>query len=343
MDTLTKSRVVYTAWFGGLIGAYFLVTKRRALIAWCKKFESSEGVLAFLEFVFTVASTAVATHFKVWEMQLKLHPLMTGGSLALVLGFALLAGYAKWLRDRVKDRDKERVTLLSAEIEKTQVILGRYKRLGAQIRGLVDRKIKRVRETARKPQTVIDDLIVKEARAVQIHTILRSIHDFFFFEIRNAYPQAKMRLALYLPTEEPQPRLEPYYSWDGENQGCINPAQESMLLMSPDGIPSEIVRTYHQAGDHCLRLIPDCEKQGDFHFHRIQQRQYLKSMLAFKYQYQKDGTPAALVLSLDCDQPNFFSADRYDEISEFLVEMLKRFEYEMLGLEIVAKLLPPPL
>ena len=47
----------------------------------------------------------------------------------------------------------------------------------------------------------------------------------------------------------------------------------------------------------------------------------------------KDGLKDAIILSLDTDQDCFFGRYEKEELSEFFIEMMKRFEYEMLSLQ----------
>ncbi len=353
MDNYTRAIILVIGVLGILAAVGVLIFYREALIQKLKEREKSESWLVFGEFLFTILSTGIATHFTVWELEFKQHPLRTPMVLATVVFFVFLAFYYKWLRDRVKDRDKEKLTVataqfqqqfatLTAKLNTTEILLERHRRLGNQITGLVTRKIVRVREVAKKASTSVEDLIARDARENQIHTILRSIHDFFDFELKQTRPEGKMRIYLYVPEDLPDPRMLIFYKWNGQDEDCVIPPPEAMKLMSPQGVQSEIVRTYHLPGSARLALVPNCLTEPGFAKLVPNQDEYLKSMLSFKYKYHKDGAEAALVLSLDCDEPDFFSNDRFQEISHFLVEMLKRFEYEMLGLEIVAKL-PPPL
>lgn len=341
MDLPTKTRLVWGGFFVCVGLAVWLLWKSQKVIDFGKRHPSSEKTLAFLEYFLAILSTAIAASNKVWEFPFATRPLWTSIVLTATIFTGFLACYAKWLRDRVKEKDKEIVADLTMRLQTAQTLLDRHRRLTNQISGLVDRKIKRVRETVKKAATAIDDLTVLDARELQVHTILRSIYDFFLFDLRATRPAGQMRIYLYLPEEEPEPHMQIFYKWNGTNSDCVVPPENAMKLMSPEGIGSEIVRTYHLPGSAVLSLVPNCVTP-DFRKLYQNQDEYLKSMLSFKYKYQKNGTDAAMVLSLDCDEPNFFSDDRYREISEFLVEMLKRFEYEMLGLEIIAKLQPPP-
>ena len=45
-----------------------------------------------------------------------------------------------------------------------------------------------------------------------------------------------------------------------------------------------------------------------------------------------------MVLALDCDQPDFFNEQRSEEVKTFMIEMMKRVEYEALTSDIISKL-----
>ena len=319
-----------------------LAWKRRKVAAMLKRWEGADFWLAVAEGMSAFTAGAVAAACKIWDPQMwTQHPIQTELALCISAGLTFCVVLAKWARDRVKERDKERVNELNHQLEIETVRLKRFRRLGTQIRGLIQRKIERVREVAKKPDPTVDDLIITTARQTQVHTIITSILEFFSFELESLKPEGRMRIGLYIPDKE-RTELRHAYSFDGQKKNCFQDNSEWMKLNSPKGIRSEIVRAYHADGDQKLQLIPDCSKHPNFTFFRPEQRDYLKSMLTFKYLLQLDGAQSALMLCIDCDEPDFFSKDRYEEISEFLVEMLKRFEYEMLGLEIVAKIRKTP-
>ena len=322
------------------VGLILLIWKRRELVSLLKRWDGAEFWLAFVEGLGAFSAGAVAAAFKVWELDAwRQHPVRTPYAFRFAVGMTFLVIYAKWARDRVKERDKEKVRELTDALSRVSLRLDRFRRLGAQIRGLIQRKIQRVREVAKKANPTVQDLIIPEERATQVHTIIKAIFDFFHFELQQKKPGGRMRIGLYHP-DELHTRLVLAYSFDGQKSDCFHENPDWMQLNSPQGIRSEVVRAYHADGDHRLQLIPDCHSHSNFEWFRHEQRSYLSSMLTFKYQLQIDGVASALIVSIDCDEPNFFGPDRYEEISEFLVEMLQRFEYEMLGLEIVAKLPP---
>jgi hypothetical protein len=61
-------------------------------------------------------------------------------------------------------------------------------------------------------------------------------------------------------------------------------------------------------------------------------------MAAFKHRLEIDGTQTAMVLALDCDEPNFFNEERSQDVKTFLIVMMKRVEYEALTSDIISKL-----
>jgi hypothetical protein len=140
-----------------------------------------------------------------------------------------------------------------------------------------------------------------------------------------------------MPTAD-RSALDLAYSWDGEKDRCVHAHPERMQLASADGVGSLIVEAYHRPGDQHVSVVPDCLADRKFRFFTLAQETYLRSMIAFKYQANLDGTKTALILSLDTDEADYFSDERTSEISAFLVEMMKRFEYEVLSLELSRKI-----
>ncbi|MEY2564916.1 MAG: hypothetical protein QOH88_3109 [Verrucomicrobiota bacterium] len=61
-------------------------------------------------------------------------------------------------------------------------------------------------------------------------------------------------------------------------------------------------------------------------------------MIAFKHRLEMDGTATAMILALDCDKTGFFHKGRAEELRNFLIEMMKRVEYEALTSDITSKL-----
>lgn len=330
--------------------ACLLIWRRQDVVTKLKKWETSEWWLAVTETVSTVAAGFFLARFKVWDTSSwngPDHLRLTLYALSGFLSTAFLAFFAKWTRDKVKERDKDKVKTLEEQIATKEATLRTVtdsldsrKRLSSQISGLIERKISHTRQTLKRPVKHAD-LLMPTERETHVHTILQAIHEFFYFDLRQRNPTAKVRLGLYLP-DPTASKLKLFYSWDGTKQSCFQHAHpQYMRLNSPQGILAEIVKTYHSGGDRHLSLIPDCEKAeqaGTFKFFHHRQHEYLKSMLSFKYLFELDGTEAALILSLDCNESGFFGTGRQAEITEFLVDMLLRFEYEMLGIELVGKL-----
>jgi hypothetical protein len=93
---------------------------------------------------------------------------------------------------------------------------------------------------------------------------------------------------------------------------------------------SIVVRTFHADGERVLNLIPDTKKAASFEFWSDEQKEHLHSIATFKCKIALDGATSALVLEMDCNAPGFFDESRRDPLTTLLVEMVRRFEYEML-------------
>ncbi len=327
------------SWVGVLASGIAFYLGRSWLVDQFKKFGPSDILLTLGEALFAFAAGGFVEHSHLQKRESwdnTAHSEHTLIVLALAAEFGLLALVAKWLLDKVKERDREKVIELSAELAEATKALANWRRLVSLIRGLVESKIERVSRAlnAAPGASHLPSLV---ERQTQVQTILQLIHRFFLFDLEQRSPgKHQMRLGLYLP-DSSHSKLELFYSWDGTTQDCFGTiAPEAMMLTSPQGIFSEISRAYHLAGTRRLIIIPDCAAAaaaGDFRFFTTLQNEHLKSMLAYKYVFKHLGTEDALVLAIDCNATGFFTKDRAEEIIEFLDEMLVRFEYELVGLE----------
>ena len=92
------------------VGLILLIWKRRELVSLLKRWDGAEFWLAFVEGLGAFSAGAVAAAFKVWELDAwRQHPVRTPYAFRFAVGMTFLVIYAKWARDRVKERDKEKV------------------------------------------------------------------------------------------------------------------------------------------------------------------------------------------------------------------------------------------
>lgn len=245
-----------------------------------------------------------------------------------------------WSKDREKTEIRqlnETLDLKAAEIQEMRMERNRSIRFATQVRKLIDRKLDGIRALVKEDTISLDQYLNAWDRDLQVHTILKSIHEFFHNELTVRRPDGVLRLALYIPNKE-MTQLELLKSWDGEHENCVSQHPERMKLVSGGGLKSIVAETFHLAGDHQLTVVSDCAGDSTFAFFTDEQKNKLRSLIAFKYQLPLYGTESALVLSLDSDEPNFFQTTKAAEITDFLVEMMRRFEYELLNLELTNKL-----
>jgi hypothetical protein len=204
----------------------------------------------------------------------------------------------------------------------------------------VQRKIEKLRPILRKYRTgeAMPAGLPWQPRE-QALTILQSIHGYIFQLLNEFAPGSTLRLGVYLPAVGRQ-QMELTLSWNGHAHDCYSRTPGKMLLVNATGIYSIVVRTFHSPGNHVLHLTPDPKKELGFEFWTARQHEQLRSIAAFKYQLEIDGTESALVLEMDCNAAGFFDESRREPLSELLVEMLRRFEYELICAELPATVFP---
>lgn len=258
-----------------------------------------------------------------------------------ILGCGFLFVSVGHVRDRVKDTAEEEIAGLKSEIEARTKQRDMWVRLLIQIKNIIDAKMKRVAAMAKRQNFTHADFIEALNPDDQVHLIVQAIYSFFSYKLQTRRADAKLRLALYV-RDATGKRLEPAFSWDGQKKNCITPNLKEMELGSPEGVGSVVVQCYNTRGDGNIIVIPDCQNEKDFDFFRPEQKVYLRSMVAFKYKTDHEGTPGALVLSLDCDEKGFFAPGESEELKAFFVEMLKRIDYELLLSDVSEKLAPAP-
>jgi hypothetical protein len=314
---------------------------RRKIAAFVQKWRQSDNILAIWETVLLFTAAAVSSLTDLWKLTTwSEHPIRVQYAFSLVISLSAWALITKLFRESLKEAVKSRVEELEHGLAKEREDRDRRLLQNSQIRKLIDRKLDRFRELAKRDAVAPEEVIEAWNPSLQVFTVLKSMHEFFLLELRRKKPSGRLRLGLYLPDREMN-SLVIRYSWDGERDGCIGNHPEHMRLVSAAGSTSEIVRTFHLRGDHEIGLVPDCAGDRSFRFWDEEQPKYLRSLLCLKYQLQLDGMQSALVLSLDCDEPNFFSSERAEEFRTYVVEMLIRVEYELVSAELRSKFQNP--
>jgi hypothetical protein len=304
----------------GLGMVVLLAKRRRQIVNWVHRSISwAESATKALEKFVAFAGGAVVAWWDVFKTSSwQAHPVENSYALAAAMWLVGIVYLLDWLRDRVKYEIAQKLIELASDRDRLRSERDRWVRLAKQTQKLIDRKIEALRK-----RTPFD-------YEVQIHTILKCLHEFFSFEIQQVSAGAKLRLALYAASADLS-RLELMYSWNGHAQGCVREHPERMQLNSPKGLRSIVAHTYHRNGSNPVFTVPDCASDPDFEYFDADQKPYLRSMFALKYPASIDGTETALILTLDTDQVGFFSNERSGEVMTFILEMLRRLEFEFLN------------
>jgi hypothetical protein len=307
------------------------VVFRQAARKWLSTGGWKIGTAKGFAYFFAVATTATIGWFEPWK------PVTwTTNEVGAVYGLLLAATwgtcgiFAEWARTCNDTTDRDELAKLRAAHEATEKQLDNWVRGSTQIGSVLGKKVKVFRELSRSKAITLKEFL---AALASDQYVFHNVHAIYEFVQRKLPAGAKLRIALY---HCQQNEMVPLYSWDGEKANCINPNPEAMRTNSSEGIHSTVVQCFHSTTG--IVHVADCLADEQFQHFRPGQSEYLKSMIAFKHRLEMDGTATAMILALDCDQTGFFNKGRAEELRNFLIEMMKRVEYEALTSDITSKL-----
>lgn len=287
------------------------------------------------EFILAISISVVVGFFELYKQVTWTTP-KPGlvGSFSLWCGLVAIYLVVKWVAAVAKKRDADRIVELDRDLvaqTKKVSLLTRQRNswvsLSSHVRKIIDKKMQRLVKVFKKGgELSAADLLSALDPKAQLQLIIASL--FQYFEGKKE-PDKKLRLAIYIRDPEDTNRLKRIYGWNGETSDCFsNRVAEIGRLNDPEGIKSQLVKCYHSPEG--LLILESCAKAaqtGDFRFFPGQDA-YLKSMVIYKHVYEHDGEKDALLLTLDSSQEYLFRQDDEEEIRTFLLEMMKRIEYE---------------
>jgi len=252
----------------------------------------------------------------------------------LCIAPVLVAGWKEWLSDESKGRFKKIEESHAALIEQRNALV----EISTHIKRIIDSKLKRMSQIKSGEDIPPLNAVFKAlGPEQQIRLIAQYIYEFIKTRWR-LQPGAKLRLGIYtLSTEDPN-RLFCGFSWDGSAENCFSENVNELNLVNSFGTQSVVVQCYHLLGNEKCIIIPDTSSDPAFSFFRAPQREYLKSMLAFKYIALSHKEKKVMIIAADSDQPGYFSPEFEEEYRPFLVEMCKRLEYEFQTMEAFEQL-----
>lgn len=341
MGTLTL--IVAIALSCVVIGAIFL----SAYLIRLKVYQLLQGNNTFraisyvAEPIFAFGAGIVVAFFDLWKSATWINPSASLaiampsalGIFAMAIAFKALAAASKEKEKKIiESLEGEKLTLLKT-VEQLESANNFSTRTRSYIRVIIDAKMDRMAKSVVQPaltaQQYVDALDSRE----QLQFIILMIHEFFSKDLGHG---AKLRAGVYLRDQDDPMSLVPAYSWDGESRNCFHPESIQHMRLDDPQVKSLIVQTFRSESP--LLVVGSCKEEcmkGQFSFLRVEQEEYLKSMVAYKYLWDRNlqnGKKDAIILTLDTDQDGFF--DRYDreQMANFFFEMLTRFEFELIGL-----------
>lgn len=233
----------------------------------------------------------------------------------------------QWLLNRHTERT-------DARLEESRILLDqargfrdfqlRVHRLFLRVVGLRGSDLQRVLSTERNG-CLVPHIREGVAPATQIGRFVNAAFELFSQDLSSADGQAKLRIALFRNLGKE--RLELVHSWDGSSPRCVTSPSESPARFAFTEAATDCLAVWAcQRGT--MEVIEDAEKADKekasaFHYFTLQQREYIRSLLAIPIPVNKPF--ADFVLMLDTDLRGFFNManlERYKLVAENLAQNL---------------------
>lgn len=332
---------------GLLSGALIVYLPRHRFIAAYAERLWLQRLSVVLDWMPAVLLAIVGTMFDLWKPA----TWTAEADTTLLSGFFFAAGCLgfsaafKWFLTAAKDRQAAEIKELkgalalvneqSAQREaQRDFLLYVQGQTAAIVRAKLDR-LAAAREAVRK-NPELRQVAVALAPRDQLLLLMKMVHEHFRRDLDTG---KRLRAGVYARSDRDDNILEAVAAWDGERDGCFsNHHQKYMRLTNPGGARSLVVECYFS--QRALLRVEDCmaasqENPPRFTFFSPEQRDTLKSMVAYRYTLRHAAEPSALVLTLDTDEAGFFSAVREFECQILFQETGQRIELELTSLELL--------
>jgi hypothetical protein len=303
------------------------------------------------EWVLAIAISLVATFFELYKKDTWVCTNQSlVGSSAILTAVTTIYICVKGLSAAAKKKDSEEIAALQTEKTALSEALGKAERktnllveqrdkvleVTTYVRKIVDSKMTRLAACLDGKEAInMADITKALDPAGQVNVIIRTT--FYYFE-KEKRPDAQMRLGIYARNPDDLNELKRIYSWDGKTVDCFKRSGKELgRLDDPEGIKTQLLKSFHSSDT--ILIIESCPKaaeRGEFNYFPGQQN-YLKSMMLYKHVFEHNGTKDALILTLDSSEEALFKNKDEQEIRIFLLEMMKRVEFELRFLETLTK------
>jgi hypothetical protein len=282
--------------------------------------EQIQGLAGFCSFF----GGAPSIHLEAWKSVPERSLCEWFSDIAFTIAAASIPSALYLIRESYRRSDSEELVEASAliKIKDSQIIS--WVTTGALIKELIKTKQERLRV---QKKTMVG-LIKAFANRDQPQLVLKIIYDQF----KKGFGGKRMRVSVFGKSSAPYPHLEPLFSYDGKDVGCIVSTPESFRLDTDSENKAEVVKHF-SAADHTFKLIGDCHSDPSFTHFKPSEKGLLKSMLLFKH--KMESVDSSIILALDCDICGHFKNEMLEEYTHFVVEMMHRLEYELLALQVV--------
>jgi len=291
----------------------------------------------FLELAGAILLTAIAGIGKLWDLNLwktelasMLVPLswFSGAFAAMAMIRVFQAAAKDKDQKEIKDL-QDKITQIDGIKNETQNRLDVFLELVVQIREVIDSKGRRVIEALRTGHlNSYADLIAALNPGQQARLLIQAVHVYFSRKLKAGH---RIRVGLYLLKRSPR-QLERAFAWDGQAEDCFSGKSQPYFDLDQIGEATSVLVQILRS-DEAVSVYSSCEKEHHdkdslFNYLHPDQKNYLKSLLVFKYVFKAQEDAEAMVVTLDTDQDGFFQDNLETDYSLFLVEVAARLEYE---------------
>jgi hypothetical protein len=245
----------------------------------------------------------------------------------------------KLARDNAKAESEQEIEVLTQDRDDAERQSFWLRRVMSHLRTLANEKLQRVKRAVQQSTASrgsLPETRTALAPSEQIGEILEALASFWRVEVvstgRN-YDQ-NFRVGLYA---EQGGYLAPIGAFDlktrSHNPFTSYPAHRDRFRLDNTANPAHAVRCVVEGR---MLVVPDCANHPTFQFFHNQQRNYLRSMVAFPLPgfSPKGGAPVRAALLIDTDVAGYFQEKDAESIKIYLEEFAVRLalEYAIRGL-----------
>jgi hypothetical protein len=320
---------------GLLIGACVVFFCRKLIRRY--SWQGYPHLLVSIDAGLVIAGTIMTSGLDLWRKQVWMDLDIYSGAGYVFMGVLIAVGVgSKWLLSVAREISTSRVAELTREAAQTARERDYALNAEALIREVMKAKLNRLITRRRTGHGTLEEAL---APGKQIHVLIHVLHGHFSKRLSIGH---RLRIGIYMLAEDGK-TLEAVYSWDGAKTDCFsNRHADFMKITNPGGSRSVVVECWQSAEPFvCITDGEEAQRQGRFRYFYSGQEKDLRSMIAYRHNLSE--STEAFVMTLDSNQPGFFSADAESECRLLLPAFSRRIELELFALPATPTSVNPPL